>query len=227
MRKFLVFFLLHLIASQLLSAQEKEVSLQFVSFPISSQSEPIELLIGDGKSITVELPTTSLSPSYKVPALSQWSLGKMTTDEDGEPVFRSFGKARSVNTSKQLVLVIRKGANYEDGLEIIPLKYDAKNFGGGKYFLMNATKVDIGVDFGSAKVGLKPSERKLVEPKASRIVNGNKQLFIKLYFRNKGGMKPFYSSTWRLNDKARSLVFFYHEPHNKRIRTHTIRSYIR
>lgn len=93
--------------------------------------------------------------------------------------------------------------------------------------MMNTTKVDIGIELGDTRVGLKPNTFKLIKPKASKEVNGNKQLFTKVYFRNKDKMTAFYSSTWRLNDKARSFVFFYHEPINQRIRTHTIRNYIR
>lgn len=227
MLKYSVPNLILLFLSLFSNAQENEVSVQFVSFPISDKSKPIELLLGEGKSIEVELPTTCLSPVYKLPALSHWSLGKMVVGADDEKVFKSYGKTKSTGTNKQLILVIRKGANYEDGFEMIPLKYDAENFGGGKYFMMNATTVDIGVELGSMSVGLKPYNYKIVKPKASKVVNGNKQLYTKIYFRHKRKMKAFYSSTWRLNDKARSLVFFYHEPHNRRIRTHTIRNYIR
>ncbi len=231
MYKYLLSSLILSISSLFVCAQEETVSIRFVSFPVSSTSAPIELLVEDGKSIQVELPTTCLSPVYKVPALSQWNLGKMNIiiDDKGKEkkTFKSYGKEKSTGSSQQLILVIRKGANYEDGFKLIPLKYNEVNFGGGEYFIMNTTKVDIGLELGTTKVGLKPKNYKLLKPKPSKIVNGRKHLYTKVYYRNKGKMKPFYSSTWRLNDKARSLVFFYHEPHNHRIRTHTIRNYIR
>jgi hypothetical protein len=227
MFKYLLASLTLLILSLFANAQQNEISIQFVSFPVSNKSKPIELLVGEGKSINVELPTTCLSPVYKVPALTQWILGKMSVSDDGKKTFKSYGKAKSIGSSKQLILVIRKGASYEDGFKMIPLKYDAASFGGGQYFMMNATKVDIRVELGSTIVGLKPNKYKLVKPKASKVVNGHKQLYTKIYFQHKNKMKPFYSSTWRLNDKARSLVFFYHEPHNQQIRTHTIRNYLR
>jgi len=214
-------------SAMILSAQEKEVSVQFVSFPISNDSEPIELLIGEEKSMAVGLPTTNLSPVYKVPAMSQWVLGKMEVGEKGQKNFKAYGKAASTGTGIQLILVIKKGKTFADGLELNPIKYDPSDFAGGDFFMMNTTKVDIGIEMGATKVGLKPDTFKLVKPEASKEVNGNKQLFIKVYFRNEDKMKPFYSSTWRLNDKARSLVFFYHDPDSLRIRTHTIRNYLR
>jgi hypothetical protein len=216
-----------ILTSIILNAQDKEVSLQFVSFPISENSEPIELLVGEGKSLAVELPTTNLSPVYKVPAMSQWVLGKMEVGEKEQKTFKVYGKAESSGTAIQLILVIKKGVTFADGLKLIPIKYDPADFAGGDFFMMNTTKVDIGIDLGATKVGLKPDTFKLVKPEASREVEGNKQLFIKVYFRNEEKMTAFYSSTWRLNDKARSLVVFYHDPDNHRIRTHTIRNYLR
>lgn len=231
MYKYLLSNLILSISTLFVCAQEDTVSVRFVSFPISNTSVSTELLVGDGKSIPVELPTTCLSPVYKVPALSEWSLGKMNiviNDKGKEQKFwKSYGKAKSTGSSEQLILVIRKGASYEDGLKLIPLKYNEANFGGGQYFIVNRTTVDIGLDLGSTRVALKPKGYKLLKPKPSKVVNGRKQLYTKIYYRSKGKMKPFYSSTWRLNDSARNLVFFYHEPQNNRIRTHTIRSYIR
>jgi hypothetical protein len=208
-------------------AQDKEISVQFVSFPISEDSERIELLVGEGKSMAVELPTTCLSPVYKVPVMSQWALGVMEVGEQEQMSFKEYGKAPSAGTGTQLILVLKEGAAFADGLKLIPIKYDPREFAGGQFFMMNTTKVDIGIEMGSDRVGLKPNTSGLIKPEASREVNGNQQLFIKVYFRNEDKMKPFYSSTWRLNDKARSLVFFYHDPNSQRIRTHTIRDYLR
>ena len=33
-------------------------------------------------------------------------------------------------------------------------------------------------------------------------------------------------STWRFSEKARTMVFFYHDPYNDRLRFHTIRDYV-
>lgn len=208
------------------AAQDKQVSVQFVSFPICEDAEPIELFIGEGESIPVELPTDVLSEVYKVPAMSQWALGKMETGEEGQKTFKLYGKCDAVASDHQLILVLREGKTIADGIRMIPMNYDPENFGGGKFYLMNLTKVDIGAEMGTTLVGLKPKASKLIAPEPSREVNGNKQLFVKVFFRNNEDMTPFYSSTWRLNDKARSLVFFYHEPIHQRITTHSIRSYL-
>ncbi len=226
MLKYLFASLILCISSFFVSAQEKEVSIQFISFPISNQSAPIDLLIGDGKSISVELPTSSLSPIYKVPAMSQWSLGKMNVTDDDKKVFKSLGTVKAIASSNQLIIVLRKGETYKDGLEMIPINYDLEKFGGGQYLMMNMTKVDIGVELGTTLAALKPNKPQLVKPKVNEAAKTKKQLATRIYFRKGDKVKPFYSSSWRLNYKARTLVLFYHDPNNQRIRTHTIRNFI-
>jgi hypothetical protein len=46
------------------------------------------------------------------------------------------------------------------------------------------------------------------------------------FFRKEGEPRPFFSNTWPANKKARSMVFFYHAPHNDRLRFHSIRDYL-
>lgn len=207
-------------------SQEEQVSVQFVAFPKIANAEPVELLIGSGETLSVELPTNSLSPIYKVDRLSQWALGKSTTGDEGEFVFKTYGNAPSLASNNQLILVIRKGPNDADGLELIPMDNQQSAFGGGKYFFMNAAKVDIAVEMGDQKFALKPLQRKLVEPKPSKVEGDRKYLYVYLHFRKGKEAVPFYSSTWRYSDKARSMVFFYHDTHTNQLRTHSIRDYI-
>lgn len=209
-------------------AQDKElVSLQFVSFPRAVDAEPVELLIGEGKTIPVELPTNSLSPVYKVARLSKWVLGNTVADEEGKESFKVYGEGKATASSKQLVLVVRSGAEAADGLTLTTFDGGAKGFGGGSYLFFNAAKVDIAATVGETKFALKPQEHKLVHPKPSKSEGDRKYLFTYLYFRKGEEAVPFYSSTWRFSEKARSMVFFYHDTHGGQLRTHSIRDYIR
>lgn len=52
------------------------------------------------------------------------------------------------------------------------------------------------------------------------------QFFTEFFFRKEEEARPFFSSTWPANEKARSMVFFYHDTHNERLRMHTIRNYL-
>ncbi len=52
------------------------------------------------------------------------------------------------------------------------------------------------------------------------------QFFTEFFFRKEEETRPFFSSTWPANKKARSMVFFYHDTHNERLRMHAIRDYL-
>ncbi len=226
MLKYSIAFLSLFLFSQACFAQEDQVELQFVTFPKIANAEPIELLIGKGKTMKVELPTNSLSPVYKVNRLKQWVLGKSSTGADGKFVFDTYGKAASLASAKQLVLVIRKGANDSDGFKLILMSNQQSKFGGGKYFFMNAAKVDIAIKIGDTKFALKPRAHKLVQPNPSKVEGKRKYLYTYLHFRKGTKAIPFYESTWRYSEKARCMVFFYHDPHTNQLRTHSIRDYI-
>jgi hypothetical protein len=206
--------------------QGDQISLQFVSFPKLGKATPLELIVGEGKTINVELPTNCLSPIYKVDRQKQWLLGKSTTDDEGKLAFETYGKINALTSSEQLILVVRKGSNDSDGFELIAMSNQKSQFGGGKYFFMNAAKVDIAVEIGDKKVSLKPRTHTLVEPNPSKVKGKRKYLYTHLHFRKGTKAVPFYSSTWRFSKKARCMVFLYHDSHTQQLRTHTIRDYI-
>jgi hypothetical protein len=213
------------------SAQNAEqVTLRFLSFPKNAAPQPVELLIGEGESMEVKTPTNALSEPYKVNRLTAWSVGKFETaiDKDAEPVFTSYGSAPSLASSNQLILLIRKGKENKDGMKVIPMDNNTRHFGGGQFFFMNATKVDIAGVLGGTKFVLKPGQRTIIAPKETkkRESTGATQFFTEFYFRKETEARPFFSSTWPANKKARSMVFFYHDPHNDRLRMHTIRDYL-
>lgn len=209
------------------SAQQKETTtLRFVTFPTYAGGETIELLTGEGKMIPIELPTNSLSPAYQIENIRKCVLGEETVDEEGKPSFDIYGQAPMLGSRNQIILVIRKGEKLSDGLELTAFDGGQNGFNGGKYILMNASTVDIAGNLGTSKFALKPDSHVLLAPKASEEKNGRKYLYTTVYFRKGKVTRPFYSSTWRLSDAARCMVFFHHDPHTKQIRTHTIRSYI-
>lgn len=203
--------------------EEEKVTLQFLSFPKSLDPKPVELLIGDGKTLEVEIPTNEFSKPYKVKRLSTWAFGKSDTDKDGKPVFTVFGQAKALGSAKQLILLVRKGPNNADGMEVIPIDNDIANFGGGKFLFMNAAKVDIAGETGEVKFALKPGAHTIIRPKADP--NG-RTFHAMFYFRKDDEAKPFFSSKWPISDNISNLIFFYHEPDTKRLRMHTIRNFL-
>lgn len=221
---FLVFQSMQVLVSK---AQEiKQVELRFVSFPKVPDPAPFELQIGDGEVIEVEAPTNSLSKPYLVKPMTSWTLGESTVNPDGDPSFKVFGQVKSIAAKQQIILVIRKGKTNDDGLTLIPIDARVENFGGGRCLLMNASKVDIAGEIGGKKFMLKPGKRALLAPGVSNQKNGRKYSSAKIFFRKNEKAEPFFSSVWRLNAKARSMVFVYHEPLNRRLRLHIIRDYL-
>ncbi len=206
--------------------QENGISLQFVAFPKIADAEPVELLLGDGKTMKVELPTNRLSPIYKVEPMAHWALGKASKDDKGEFAFNTYGKAPSIASTNQLILVIRSGPNESDGFELIPMDNGTVNFGGGKFFFMNAARVNVAVEIGDVKLKLEPRQHKMVQPNPSKSEGKREYLYVYLHFRKGTEAVPFYDSTWRYNENVRSMVFLYHDPHSGQLRTHTIRDYL-
>ena len=171
-----------------------ETELRFVAFPKLMDAKPVELVIGEGETLPVELSTNSISPAYKVPQLKRWVLGKSSVDDKGKEGFTVYGEAPSIDSPKQLVLVLRKGAEDSDGLELIPLDHRTSNFGGGEYFLMNATKADIAGSIGTGKFSLKPDSHALIAPDPTKEKAGRKYAYARILFRKGEEVQPFFTT---------------------------------
>jgi len=209
-----------------LCAQTETVELHFISFPKVSNPEPLELLIGESETLEVELPTNHISKAYKVPALKSWALGKSSDESAQKFSFQSYGITPSINSPKQLVLVTRAGSENSSGIQLATLDYSPDGFGGGEYLFMNATKVDIAGIIGETKFALKPGKSTLVAPEPTKKQGDRDYSYARFFFRNEDTAKGFFSATWRLNERARSMVFFYHDPDTMQIRLHIVRSFL-
>lgn len=195
-------------------AQENPLTLHFLAFPKQLKPEPVELLIGDGKTIKVETPGHELSPAYKVPSLSTIAVGKTEINEEGDSFFDVYGQAKPLGTKNQIILLIRKGPKSSDGFSVLPIDAVQSNFGGGSFFMMNASKLTVGGTLGKTKFGLKPGQRQLLEPEPSH--EGN-VCQVTLFYEREEGWKKFRDTRWSLSDKCRTLVFFYQDPESGRL----------
>lgn len=229
--KFLTKFASLLIIAIPAFAQEVQtVTLRFISFPKSASPEPVELLIGPGETLEVKAPTNALSQPYKVKRLSSWAVGKMEPAKNVQEKssFTTYGSASALASSNQIILLIRSGKENKDGMQVIPLDNQSNNFGGGQFFFMNAAKVDIAGMLGGTKFALKPGKFVIIKPTElkQREEGGKGLFFTEFFFRKDEEARPFFSSTWPHNEKARSMVFFFHDTTNDRLRMHTIRDYL-
>lgn len=207
------------------SAQNGDkVALQFISMPRLVSPEPVELVIGKGRTIKVEIPSNSLSRVYNVKRQSNWVFGESTTNEKDKPVFNVFGQAKALSSSKQLILLVRKGKENSDGFEVLTIDNQASQFGGGKFLFMNMAKIDIAGIIGEKKFVIKPDKFTIVKPKPEKA--NPRVCHVSLFYTKENKAKPFFSSKWPLSIGARGLIFFYHDPKTKQLRYHSIRDFL-
>jgi len=189
--------------------QAQQLSLQFLSFPEQLENEPVELVVGENKTIKVDIPGNELSPEYKVPTLGSIILGKTTTDQKGDPIFNVYGRAKSIAAKKQIILVVRKGEKDSDGFNLLPIDGQLNEFSGGSYLFINASKMQVGGIIGDKKFELGPGQRNLLKPAASHAGGGCQ---VTLSYKKEEKWKIFYDTRWVVNVRYRSLIFFYQDP---------------
>lgn len=215
----------YLLSSLLGMAQtETSITLKFLSFPSIESPTPIELVVGEGKTIKVEIPTNELSVPYKVKSQTAWVIGETVKGKDDKPAFTVFGQAPSPASNDQLILLIRKGKSNADGFTVIPINSVKTEFGGGKFLFVNAASVDIAGVVGTEKFMIKPGTHSIIQPKGD--AKDKTLCQTEIFFNKDNQAKPFFSSTWPLSDEARGLIFFYHDPETKRLRLHSIRDFV-
>ena len=192
--------------------EEQKISLQFLAFPAQANPEPIELLVGESKTIPIETPGNELSAEYKISRPSSIVVGVTTANEKGEPIFQVLGKSPTIASQKQIILLLRKGGNNSDGFTVVPVDGELVNFSGGSYLFINVSQLRVGGIIGDKKFALDPGERNLLKPAPSH-VGGGCQVTL-AYQKDEADTKgkKFYDTRWAVNARYRTLVFFYQDP---------------
>lgn len=202
--------------------QNQEVNLRLISFPRSADDSPIELRTGDGQTIEVTAPSNQVSPVQEVPRLGVWSFGQTVAGPDGEVVFQELGSVQALNSPSQLVLLVRKGGSNAEGFNVIALDDRDTAFGGGEFLFFNAATVDIAGQTGGEQFGIRPGGHRIVRPQSE---DGARSFHTAFYFRAEDRVRPFFSSQWPVSERARGLIFFYHDPNTGRLRLHSIQDF--
>lgn len=215
------------------SAQRGDtMNLQFMTFPMSMKPLPVELLVGEGETIKLEVPSNEVGPVVNVPRMPSLVLGESVLDENdkpifderGKPLFKVYGQGVPLGAPKQLVLLLRKGRDMSAGFDVRVISSDVKKFGGGKILFLNAAMIDIGGNVGGVKFAIKPGQQTVIKPKLG---DNGRLAFVEFFYERKGKAVPFFSSMWPVAEQYRGLVFFYHNPKNKnKITLHTYRDFL-
>lgn len=198
------------IAIQFSRAQaEGALSLRFLAFPKDSDSKPIELLVGEGKTIPIETPGHTLSPTYKVNRPALLVVGTTTKNAKGEAVFQVFGKAPPLATSKQIILLMRKGEDNSAGFVVLPIDGDLAKFPGASFLFINASSLQVGGKIGDKTFQLKPGQRDLLQPAPTHAGDCAQ---VTLAYQKEEKWRAFVDTRWSVNKRRRLLVFFYQDP---------------
>lgn len=171
--------------------------------------KPVELQIGENKTISIETPSSELSPTYKVKGLASIVVGITTKNEKGESVFQTLGQAPALASPKQIISLMRKGGTNNDGFVVVPVDGDLAKFSGGNYFFINASNLPVGGKIGDKTFALKPGQKSMLQPAASHAGGGCQ---VTLSYQKDEQWKIFYDTRWTVNTRYRSLIFFYQDP---------------
>lgn len=206
------------------SAQETQMSLQFITFPTTIEPLKVELLLSEGRTMELLVPSNELGPKVSVPRLGSLVLGENIINEEQKPEFKIYGQGKPTAAAKQLVLLIRKGNDMASGIEVRTISSDSGNFSGGKLLFVNAAKIDIAGIAGEKQFALKPGAQTIIKPNLEK--NG-RLAEVKFWFNNNGEAVPFFNSMWPVAEQFRGLVFFYHNPNNaNKIQIHSFRDFL-
>ena len=203
-----------------------QVELRFVAFPRVANPKPVKLDLGDGKATAVDMPSTNLSKTYKVGAMPEWNLGETAKDEEGNPVFESFGKVKALEESRQLIVAWRKGEHAETGLELTAINSTAKGFDAGTCCLINKTDTAIKGSVGGVEFTLQSGENSIITPGASEKKGTREVSYVKFSYEADDGFKVFHNSIWRKTPTVRTLAFFFTDPKTKKPKFKIIRDYV-
>ena len=193
-------------------------TVQFVSFPPVADPKPIELLLGEGKTLEIEIPSDLPSDPYQVPRGASWTVGKSGPEKDGKPQFNVFGTAPTLASSHQLILLFRKGPSDAEGFKVIPLDFKSQ-FGDRMLLFFNLAREEFAAEVGGVKFSVKPGAQRIISPKADK---GGNLCHADLYYRKEETWKPFFSANWPLYDTTRGLFFIYADPASSRLTLHAV-----
>lgn len=208
---------------------EDEVVLQFLSFPKNAQPDNLELRIGENQTHKIEAPSNRISQDYKIPKMKnkmkKWTIG--TSEHiDAKSAFKAQGEAPALDSNQQLNLILFGEDNGTEQVKIIPIDTSASGFSGGRHLLVNHSPDLISGAIGGQEFSLQDGEHAILEPEAAPSPTSSRRATAGVSIHSGNEKQPFFSSTWRINPKARSIVFFYQDPETQHLRLHSIRDYL-
>jgi hypothetical protein len=88
------------------NAQQAGVKMQFMTFPMTMEPLRVELLVGEGKTLELFVPSNELGPIVKVPPMASLVFGETVMGAEEKPEFKVYGKGKPIQAPKQLILLL-------------------------------------------------------------------------------------------------------------------------
>lgn len=211
------------VPAQLSAQSQQEVSLRLLSFPRAANPEPVEILLADGRVMEVAVPTNEFSRAYTVPRMQEWIVGRTSLEAGNGDGFEELGRVTVLDSPSQILVLIRKGETYDGGFEVLALDDSAGGFSGGGFLFVNASGIDIAGDAADQPFAIAPGEHVIVDPLCE---SGETSFDAMFSFRTEDRVRPFFSSRWPVSERARALIFFYHDEATGRLHIHSIRDFL-
>ena len=142
--------------------------------------------------------------------------------EKGETVFKILGKSPSIASSKQIILLLRKGETNNDGFVMLPIDGATANFPGASFLFINASNLVIGGKIGDKTFALKPGQKNMLQPAPTHPGGGCQ---VTLAYQKDEQWKTFFDTRWVANPRYRSLIFFYQDPETETLGVAPIMDY--
>jgi hypothetical protein len=109
--------------------------------------------------------------------------------------------------ARYLLLILPKP---DGGCAIFPIPDDVSKIGPGDRFLLNGTREEIAVRFGTQRATLKPGHSEYLRP--PRPAPADQRIEVEMARRVGTAWIPFNSTYWPLDPRARSFVLLYPDP---------------
>lgn len=183
------------------------------------------------RTLAFDLPTTEVSFDLAADAAStaagktggktRWHLdahmNRFSTPVNLPPG-RYLASSKDFKSTDPFTLPDTEGARYlllilpkpDGGCAIFPIPDDITRIGPGVRFLLNATKEEISVRFGSQRAILKPGHSEYLHP--PRPAPADPRIEVEMARRAGTAWIPFNSTYWPLDPRARSFVLLHPDP---------------
>lgn len=169
-------------AAGLMTGQEEEEESRevrgrkawFVATAIPEDLEnPVDVMIGN-EIVQVTLSKRSVTEPVKIPASGIIKLVREIPDPEGgdEPAYLTLAQARIPEGVGKALIVLMPAKKSESGLVYHTKVQDLAKFRGGDNLYMNFSPLNVAVQLGPTKIGLKPGEFRIYEgPRLAKSTN--------------------------------------------------------